>query len=114
MGFVEPSDIPKYFNSASAFLLTSRYDGWGVVINEAMAAGLPLIVTNTCGASEYVDTNGGFIVNCDVMDISSKINYLVLNPELARNFSMYNSKKANEISSDHIAEKMFNYMTSDT
>lgn len=114
LGFVEPKHLAPYFASADIFILTSRYDGWGVVVNEAIAAGLPIIVTNTCGASEYVDAKGGFVVNCDVVDISSKIKYLLLNPELAGNFSIFNSKKANEISSDRIAEKMFNHMTSDT
>ena len=110
MGFVEPSDIPKYFNSASAFLLTSRYDGWGVVINEAMAAGLPLIVTNTCGAAEYVSNEGGFVVNCDADEISSKIAYLVSNPKELARFSNYNLQKAQSISSDCISKRVFDHI----
>lgn len=111
MGFVEPSDIPKYFNSASAFLLTSRYDGWGVVINEAMAAGLPLIVTNTCGAAEYVSDEGGFVVNCDADEISSKIAYLVSNPKELARFSNYNLQMAQSISSDSVSRRLFEHIS---
>ncbi len=111
MGFVDPSSIPKYFNCASAFLLTSRYDGWGVVVNEAIAAGLPLIVTNTCGAAEYVNNENGFVVNCDAQEISEKISYLVLNPKTSLKFSEFNIQLAQSISSDSISRRLMEYIS---
>ena len=108
LGFVEPKDIATYYRVASCFLLTSRYDGWGVVVNEAISAGLPVIVTNTCGAAEYVDADGGFVVNCDVNEISNRIEYVLLHPETTEKFSQYNLDKASMISSDKIAEMMLN------
>jgi glycosyltransferase involved in cell wall biosynthesis len=111
MGFVEPSDIPKYFNSASVFMLTSRYDGWGVVVNEAIAAGLALIVTNTCGAAEYVNNDNGFVVKCDAQEISEKISYLVLNPKISVKFSDYNIQLAQSISSDSISRRLMEHIS---
>jgi len=42
-------DLPMLYNSASWFILPSIFEPWGLVVNEAMAAGLPIIVSNCCG-----------------------------------------------------------------
>jgi glycosyltransferase involved in cell wall biosynthesis len=38
---------------AAAFVLPSRFEPWGIVVHEAAMSGLPLIVTNRCGAADY-------------------------------------------------------------
>lgn len=110
MGFIEPSEIPAYYKNASIFLLTSRYDGWGVVVNEAIAAGLPLIVSKTCGAAEYVNSNNGFIVTDDVNELSAKITYLITHTVKKESFSAYNMQMAKSISSDSIATRLFDHI----
>lgn len=110
IGFVEPSKISEYFKQASVFLFTSRYDGWGVVVNEAIAAGLPLIVTNKCGAAEYVNPQNGFVVTDDIFEISEKIAYLILHSEEKGKFSVYNRRMAKSISSDSIAARLINHI----
>jgi glycosyltransferase involved in cell wall biosynthesis len=49
-GFKAPHELPKYFAMADAFVLPSRHDGWGVVVNQALGAGLPVITTDAVGA----------------------------------------------------------------
>jgi glycosyltransferase involved in cell wall biosynthesis len=49
-GFQAPEHLPKYFGESDVFVLPSRHDGWGVVINQALAAGLPIITSNAVGA----------------------------------------------------------------
>lgn len=62
-GFVQPADLPAVFSEAGAFLLPSRSDAWGQAIVEAAAAGLPVICSQGCGASETVkDFHNGFVV----------------------------------------------------
>lgn len=47
-------EIPSLIAGSSAFVLPSRHDGWGVVVNEAIHVGTPSIVSDVCGASELV------------------------------------------------------------
>ena len=50
-GFMDSKDIPYLFNMADIFAFASKYDGWALVINEAIAARLPIICSNKVGAA---------------------------------------------------------------
>ena len=49
-GFTQPSDQPEIFAKHGAFILSSNFEPWGVVLAEAAASGLPLLCTTACGA----------------------------------------------------------------
>ena len=49
-GFQSPEDLPRYFSQADVFVLPSRHDGWGVVVNQALGAGLPILCSDRVGA----------------------------------------------------------------
>jgi glycosyltransferase involved in cell wall biosynthesis len=48
-GFVQIGDLPSYYGPAGAFILPSFKDSWGLVVNEAMASGLPVLVSRWAG-----------------------------------------------------------------
>jgi len=48
-GFKNQSELPKYYASADVLVLPSESETWGLVVNEAMACGLPAIVSDTVG-----------------------------------------------------------------
>jgi len=50
INFQSPDALPTIFARADVFVLPSRYDGWGVVVNQAIAAGLPVICSDQVGA----------------------------------------------------------------
>jgi glycosyltransferase involved in cell wall biosynthesis len=51
-GWQSEASLLKYYGSAGAFVHTATVDQWGLVVNEAMAAGLPVIVSNGTGCVE--------------------------------------------------------------
>lgn len=62
-GFKKKEELAEYFKMADVFVLPTREDIWGLVINEAMAYGLPVVTTDNCVAGlELVDDNNGAIV----------------------------------------------------
>ena len=48
-GWFRYADLPKVYAEAIAFVLPSFFEPWGLVVNEAMSAGLPIILSDTCG-----------------------------------------------------------------
>jgi glycosyltransferase involved in cell wall biosynthesis len=50
-GFKQYPDLPAYYGLAKAFIHASTKEPWGLVVNEAMASGLPVLVSNRCGCA---------------------------------------------------------------
>lgn len=67
-GFARQGDLPALYRSARIFLFPTSWDPWGVVANEACAAGLPVLVSPHAGvAGELVlDGQNGFVCGLDV------------------------------------------------
>src|SRR6266487_6022229 len=58
-GFKQYDELPVYYALAKAFVHASTTEQWGLVVNEAIASGLPVIVSNRCGCvPELVQDNG--------------------------------------------------------
>jgi 1,2-diacylglycerol 3-alpha-glucosyltransferase len=57
-GLKATSELPKYYAFASAFVLPSTREPWGLVVNEAMAASLPVVVSQRCGCAEDLVSEG--------------------------------------------------------
>jgi glycosyltransferase involved in cell wall biosynthesis len=53
-GIVPNNEISYRISNADLLVLPSRFDGWGAVINDALMAGVPVICTDYCGASELL------------------------------------------------------------
>ena len=51
MPFCQLEELGRLYGQASAFVLASSSDQWGLVVNEAMAAGLPCLVSTACGCA---------------------------------------------------------------
>lgn len=64
LGFRDWAALPEVYQSADVLCVPSRYDGWGLVVPEGLASGLPVIGTDRVGAAiEFLETgrNGWLI-----------------------------------------------------
>jgi glycosyltransferase involved in cell wall biosynthesis len=75
-GFKQYTELPAFYALAGAFVHTSTSEQWGLVINEAMACSLPVIVSSPCGCVPELIQHGrnGFIFNPD--DLNELSRYL--------------------------------------
>jgi UDP-glucose:(heptosyl)LPS alpha-1,3-glucosyltransferase len=69
--FLGPThQVEKFYAAADAFLLPTPYDAFGMVISEAMASGLPVVVSREAGASELIQNGVNGLVLSDVASVS--------------------------------------------
>jgi glycosyltransferase involved in cell wall biosynthesis len=90
-GFRQPNELPKLFGQADVFVLPSRHDGWGVVVNQALGAGMPVITTTAAGAGRDLVTdcvNGMHVPPNDVGALTAAMRSLVSNQGLRNSMSM--------------------------
>jgi glycosyltransferase involved in cell wall biosynthesis len=57
-GFKQYPELPEYYARAGAFIHASTTEQWGLVVNEAMASGLPVLVSNRCGCARDLVQDG--------------------------------------------------------
>jgi glycosyltransferase involved in cell wall biosynthesis len=57
-GFEQYEELPAYYGLAGAFVHASTTEQWGLVVNEAMACGLPVIVSKRCGCAPDLVEDG--------------------------------------------------------
>jgi glycosyltransferase involved in cell wall biosynthesis len=114
-GFKEKEEIPYYFAIADIFVFASRYDGWALVINEAFAAGLPIIASNATGAArEWIHQNlNGYLVNePSPKQYADYLSNLIKNPELCKSMGILNLQKATEYSSQQFSKNLAAFIAS--
>lgn len=66
-GFRQYEELPAYYGLAEAFVHTASSEPWGLVVNEALAAGLPAVVSAACGCAPDLirDGENGFVFEPD-------------------------------------------------
>jgi len=97
-GFQAPDDLPKFFQQADLFVLPSRYDGWGVVVNQALGAGLPIICSDAVGAAHDLvepGVNGCIVPSGDAESLFQALNRYLQNPDWLQAASHASLTKAN-------------------
>ena len=65
--------VQTYYSQAQVYVLSSRWEGFGLVLVEAMSHGLPVISSNIPTSHELLGDFGIFFKNGDIIDLSSKL-----------------------------------------
>jgi glycosyltransferase involved in cell wall biosynthesis len=86
LGFRNQTELPRYFDLCNVFVLPSRYEPWGLVVNEAMNSARAVIVTNEVGSYPDLvrDGENGYVTPAsDVDAMAAAIRRVLADPETA-------------------------------
>jgi glycosyltransferase involved in cell wall biosynthesis len=80
-GHVSQADLPRWYHSADLYISPSHVDGSSVTLMEALASGLPCLVSDIPGNKEWIEdgVNGWLFRDGDVNDLAEKILYAIQN-----------------------------------
>lgn len=99
-------NVDGYYVAADLFLLPTRHEAFGMVITEAMAASVPVIVTRYAGAAELItDPNCLLDDPMDARAIAEKVRFFVSNRKVAEETGAALRKIAERYTWDVMAEK---------
>jgi glycosyltransferase involved in cell wall biosynthesis len=106
-GFAQREDLAGLYALAEALVLPTHSDTWGLVVNEAMACGLPIIVSSVAGcSSDLVDDgwNGYVVPPRDAERLSAAIDFLLRRPELKQRMTGHSQERIRDYSPDACAD----------
>lgn len=84
-GFIHRDELPTYYSLAECLVLPTHSDTWGMVVNEAMACGLPIICSSVAGcATDLIKNNGRIVASGDVEQLRTAMREIASDPELRR------------------------------
>lgn len=110
-GHLNTKALEKAYTNADVFVLPSRFDGYGAVLNEAASYSLPLIASeNVMSHFELIENGKNGFVFKNKSELVSIINQLLDHPEILpsmRKASFIISKK---FTPDSLAEKLYQYL----
>ena len=99
-GFQPWEKLPHYYQQADVLCVPSRYDGWGMVVPEGLAAGLPVIGTDSTGAAiELIrDGQNGWLIDANSEESLKEaiLQAIKLTPEELTNYSQAANDRAIE------------------
>jgi phosphatidylinositol alpha-1,6-mannosyltransferase len=106
LGYVHREEIARHYAAAHAFVLPSYNEGMSVATLEAMAAGLPVVVTRTGGTAELVEegTNGFVFDWADVGTLAGHLRTLAVDRDLVRRMGRTSRVRAQRFSWDAAAQ----------
>lgn len=104
-------DIYSKYNESAIFVLSSRFEGFGLVIAEAMSCGIPAVAFDCpSGPREIIrDHEDGFLVeNGDTGQLADQISYLIEHEEIRREMGAKARIHANRFKIDTIMQQWIN------
>ena len=95
-GFVAREHMPAVYHEADVFVLPSQHEGMSIALLEAMASGLPVVVTDTGGTAELVaqGANGEIVPWADVPILTAALQRLLKDGEHRRRMGAESRRRA--------------------
>lgn len=106
--FKTKSEIAELYENADIFVLPTREDNWGLVINEAMNFSLPVVTTDKCVAGlELIDDTGGFITPSENVQALKEAVKKLFDYNLRQAFGKRNNEKIKENTIENMAKAVY-------
>lgn len=112
--FMQKDKLKEFYGAADVFILPSRSDVWGLVINEAMSMGLPIISTySTVAATELIEEEkNGFLYHAgDIKSLYQYLKLLIDNPLLREQQALNNLSKIKSYTIENMALEYYHILT---
>ena len=106
-GFRQVNELPVFYGLAEAFVLPSREEEWGLVVNEAMASGCAVLVSSTAGCCEDLvapGENGWSFDPANVAELAGQLGRFVADPALARRMGEKSARRIGAWGTETFAE----------
>lgn len=103
------SSIEDHYIESSVFCLASRYEGWGLVLTEAMSRGCAVIACDFNGRQSEIIRDGLTGLLCEtqnVNELASKLKEVIMNEDLRRTLQKNASKDLNHLNISNISKKL--------
>jgi poly(glycerol-phosphate) alpha-glucosyltransferase len=111
-GFKEADALPPYFAAANVFVLPSLHDGWGVVINQAVSAGMAVIASDAVGAAVDLvvhGENGLIFPSQDEAALTDSLRYFADHPDDIPRFGVASREKAAHLCPEQGVERWYQF-----
>jgi len=104
-GVITPDKIPARLAVADLLVLPSRWDGWGVVINEAFSVGTPVIASDRCGGADLIKNgqNGYVFRSENVEDLRACLSSFLSRRTDWASFRSMSTEVGNKITTEEAA-----------
>jgi glycosyltransferase involved in cell wall biosynthesis len=113
LGFVSETEKFQYLENSDIYVLSSVHEGFGIVLQEAMQVGLPIVATDNGGQVDLVKEglNGYFIKYGDEMSLGKKIEKILADQEVKEKLSGNNLLEFQKYSLENIAKEYCGVLT---
>jgi glycosyltransferase involved in cell wall biosynthesis len=105
IGYVEPHALPLVYANAAAFLFPSLYEGFGMPLLEAMAAGAPIVASQTSSLPEVVGDAGLLVDPRSPSEIAQALEQVLTNRDLAAALVAKGRARARQFTWDKSADQ---------
>lgn len=108
LGFMEADSLTSFYRCADVFVMPTRYDIWGLVLNEALVFGLPIVTTCGAGAAYSLvehDVNGFVTAVGDSDNFARCCRTLLRDESLRQRFAAAALRKAEDYTVGRMAER---------
>lgn len=103
-GWIEESHLPFIFKGGDAFVFPSKYEGFGIPLLQAMAAGTPIVASNVASIPEIAGEAALYFNPDDAFDMAEKIAKIIQNEETKQSLIKAGIKRSQGFSWDNCAK----------